>query len=507
MKMAFGDEQVRNMIAVGRTDHRSARVWCRAERSGPLLLRIQGTGFDRTVTLTISPDGARDNTAAATYPDDFPGEPSLQPTTRYRCDLRSATGDLVVGEASFDTTPARPEDTPSTFSVGLVSCHQPFSQAGIIPPDRLALLQQLPAWFSQNNVKLVLMVGDQVYGDEPGPYSLFNPAYAQSLGPSGDIRGWPEEDIRAAYHSRYRIFWQPMAWRKLMSSYSSYAILDDHEVFDDWGSLEPAEEDRRSRVAHAARLAYMDYQGSRQEAWDGSTPRSACDYQFRYGTVAGFTFDLRSERSRAKARVVSDAQLGRFQAFLDSNRDAEALMIVTSVPFVHIPEWVARKGAQYLPDVDFDDHWSAPHNLADRGKVVAALRRHLDRPETNGQKVVIVGGDVHIGAAFALRLVGSGRPIFQLTSSAVTNPVSDALARSLGALGPSLFDTFSRTSDNTVEIKLLEAAANRPQDNPFTGMNAGIVQFQRLGGRTNVRLKLLGADGAVVKEVFESALL
>jgi hypothetical protein len=38
-------------------------------------------------------------------------------------------------------------------------------------------------------------------------------------------------------------------------------------------------------------------------------------------------------------------------------------------------------------------------------------------------------------------------------------------------------------------------------------MNAGVVQFQRLGGRTNVRLKLLGADGGGVREVFESALL
>jgi alkaline phosphatase D len=505
--MAFGEEQVRNLIAVGRTDHRSARIWCRAERSGPLRLRIRGGGLDRTVTFTVPGDLARDNTAAATYPDDFPGEPALQPVTKYLCDLRSAEGDLVVGEAAFETAPSRPEEAPDNFSVGLLSCHQPFSQAGMIPPDRLNLLQALPDWFSRNNVKFVLMVGDQVYADEPGPFSLLNPVHARNVGPSGDIFTWPEDEIRAAYQERYRIFWESIPWRKLMAGGASYPILDDHEAFDDWGSLPPDEEERRSRVVHAARLAYMDYQGSRQEPWDGSTPRAAFDYQFRYGAVAGFTFDLRSERSLARARVVSDAQLGRFQAFLDANADAEALLIVTSVPLVHIPEWVARKGAQYLPDVDFLDHWSAAQNVADRGRVVAALRKHLERPEANGQKVVIVGGDVHIGAAFAMRIVGSGRPLFQLTSSAVTNPVSAALSRALGALGPSLFDTFSRTSDNTLEIKLLEAGSNRPASNPFTGMNAGIVQFQRLAGRTNVRLKLLGIDGAAVSEVFESALL
>jgi alkaline phosphatase D len=507
--MAFGDreEQAQNLIAVGRTDHRSARIWCRAERSGPLSLRIRGKGFDRTVTLTVSGEAERDNTACATYPDDFPGEPALEPLTRYRCDLRSAPGDLIVGEAAFETTPARPEDTPDSFSVGLVSCHQPFSQAGTIPPDRLTVLQQLPAWFSQHNVKLVLMMGDQVYADEPGPFSLLNPAHAARVGPSADIYGWSPDQLRAAYQERYRTFWYPIAWRKLLAFGASYPILDDHEVFDDWGSLEPTEEERRSRVAQAGRLAYMDYQGFRQEAWDGQSPRAALDYQFRYGTVAGFTFDLRSERSRAKARVISAEQLGRFQGFLDGNLDADVLLLVTSVPFVHIPEWVTRKGAQYLPDVDFADHWSAEQNLADRGRIIAALRRHLNRPQTNGQKVVIVGGDVHMGAAFAMRLVGSGRPIYQLTSSAITNPVSDGLKRALSALGPSLFDTFSRTADNTLEIKLLEPRWNRPGSNPFTGMNAGIVQFQRLGGRTNVRLKLLGSQGGAASEVFESALL
>jgi hypothetical protein len=242
-------------------------------------------------------------------------------------------------------------------------------------------------------------------------------------------------------------------------------------------------------------------------AWDGSTLPAAHDYQFRYGTVAAFVFDLRSERSRERGRVVSDEQLARFESFLARNEDAEALLLVTSVPFVHIPEWLARKGPQFAPGVDFTDHWSAPHNVADRSRIVALLRRHLEKPQMDNQKVVIAGGDVHVGGAFVLRLVGTGDPVFQLTSSAVSNPVNDPLARWLAGLGPALFDTFSRTADNTLEVKLLESRSGGPRANPFTGRNAGIIQFQRIGGKTNIKLRLLGATAAGVSEVFESALL
>jgi len=506
--MAFGEEKAENLIAVGRTDTRSARIWCRAERSGSFKLRIRGPrGFDRTVALAIPEAVEGDNTASATYPDDFPGEPALEPISAYRCDIRSEAGDVVVGEAAFETAPLGAADTPDSFSVGVISCHQPFLDQGTIPEERLAVLKGLPAWFSRHNVKFVMMMGDQVYGDEPGRFSLFNPAYAQTVGPSGDIFGWSPEQIRPAYQQRYRIFWSPIAWRKLMTLCPSHPILDDHEVYDDWGSLAGAEEERRARIVQGGRLAYMDYQGARESAWDGNTLPAAHDYQFRYGPVAAFVFDLRSERSREAGRVVSDAQLERFRTFLEQNEGAEALLLVTSVPFVHIPEWLARKGPQFAPGVDFADHWSAPQNLADRNRIVALLRRHLEKPAADGQKVVIAGGDVHVGGAFALRLVGTGRPIFQLTSSAVSNPVSDPVNRFMGGLGPALFDTFSRTADNTLDVKLLEARLGAPGSNPFTGMNAGIVQFQRVGGRFNVRLRLLGATEGGVKEVFESALL
>jgi hypothetical protein len=121
--------------------------------------------------------------------------------------------------------------------------------------------------------------------------------------------------------------------------------------------------------------------------------------------------------------------------------------------------------------------------------------------------VVIVGGDVHIGAAFALKLVNSGRPIYQLTSSAVSNPVSGWFRRTLGALGPSAVRHLHPHRGQQPRGEAARGGFGRPNTNPFTGMNAGLVQLQRIGGKTNVRFKLLGTDGTAVSEVFESALL
>ena len=515
--MAFGDSKASNLIAVGSTDARSVRLWCRTERAGRFRLHLRAAGpapaLDRTVTFDVP--GERDNTVGLAYPDGFPGEPPLAPLTRYLASIAADDGTIVVGEATFETAPLTPGDTPERFSIGVLSCHQPFdARSGLVREENLALLRQLPAAFQRYNTKFLMMLGDQMYADEPPPFSPFDPGYAARVGPGAgsDVFTWSAEEVRAALQERYRTFWEPIAWRKLMGMAATYSILDDHECFDDWGSLPAAEEARRQSFVRGARLAYMDYQGSKQGPWDGVDLAPAFDHEVRYGTVAGFVFDLRSERSRPRARVLSDQQLERFRAFLARSTDAHVLLLATSVPFVHIPEWVTRVGQAAFADVDFPDHWNAAHNLPDRARVLALLREHLDRPETARQKVLILGGDVHIGAAFVLRLVGGGRPIYQLTSSAVSNPLLGKVAklipeRLLTPQGPALFQSFSRTADGTLEIKLLEPRHGGPGQNPCADLNAGVIEVERRGDSSQLRLKLLGQGPTGAVEVFESALL
>ncbi len=511
--MAFGDSQVRNFVAVGSVGPRGVRVWARAERAGRFVLTVRrGLDAVAAVGFEIAAGNPRDNTIAVQFPEEFPGTPPLLPSTRYSFKVESAEGDLFVGAGDFETAPADAASTPARFSIGVLSCHQPFSSEGTVSPRNMRLLQALPAMYKRYDIKLLIAAGDQIYADAPDEFSLTAPFYVQSRWPGrGPIHTWSLQQVREAYQERYRICWNQDPWQKLLHGFPNYAILDDHEVFDDWGVKPEHEREPYRTVIEGARLAYLDYQGSRQLPWtDASTAPPALDYRFAYGSVAGFVFDLRSERRAGPpSQVISAAQLARFESFLADSRAAEVVLVVTSVPLVHIPEWLTSAG-QFLfgSNVDFPDHWSAAANREQRKAVLHVIDAHLQRLETRQQKLIILGGDVHVGAAFAMTTVGPNpRVFYQLTTSAVTNRVKDFEADA-GVIGPQFFEQDKKTADGLLNVRLLGAARDSPARNPIGGLNAGVIEMQRNGPQTNVRLKLLGyGDDLEVKEEYQSAWL
>jgi alkaline phosphatase D len=513
--MAFGDNQRLNFVSVGSVDHRSARLWFRAERPGPYRVEVTGPGGTPhgNVVVEVVGDNVRDNTATLVYPDVLGAAAApLAPLTRYGFRVKAVDGTVAVGEGRFETAPGSAAQTPQKFSIGVVSCHQPFNEAGEVSEDNMRLLSQIQPIYEAHDIKFLIAGGDQMYADTPGSTSLLSPHYISKRWPGrGDIGSWTPEQIRSAYQERYRICWDQVPWLKLLNSWPNYAICDDHEVFDDWGS-EPAHQNSAfQKVIGGARLAYMDYQGSRQLAWSGNgagPAPAACDYTFNYGTVAAYVFDLRSERRPPpQGQVISEAQLERFKAFLSRSGDAQVLLLVTSVPLIHLPEWVTAAGQWIFgTKVDFPDHWSAPQNRPQRDLILTALRDHLGAHPK--QRCIVLGGDVHVGAAFELHFVGGKKPyFFELTTSALTNRQKQFDA-DISTLGPTAFGLNPRMANGSVDVRLLRAASGSPGRNPLGGLNAGIVQFQRNGDVTNVRLKLLGyGPDRVAREEFVSGWL
>jgi alkaline phosphatase D len=509
--MPFG-QTVSNLVSVGTVDHHSARIWARASRPGDYVLTINGGPTAVGGSFTIEPSNPLDNTIVVVYPNDFPGAPPLQPLHRYTFKIVSREGDVFVGAGQFETAPADEASTPSRFSFGVVSCHQPFSSEGELAERNMRLLEGLPKAFAGYDIKFLLAAGDQIYADAPGQFSLTNPHYLKSRWPDrGQLPEWTPEQIRALYQERYRICWNQSPWLKLLSAFPNYGILDDHEVFDDWGSKGEHATAPYQKVIGAARRAYMDYQGSRQLSWNATASlRDAFDYDFRYGTVAGFVFDLRSERAVGPpAQVISAGQLERFRQFLERNVSAQVVLVVTSVPLVHLPEWITAAGvAIFGTNVDFPDHWSAPANREQRLQILSVMRAHLEKPQTAHQKLVVIGGDVHVGAAFSMTFVGPHPKVFyELTTSAVSNRVKP-LEADISVLGPAAFAASPRTAGGTLEVRLLPAAAGSLARNPIGGLNAAVVEAQRNGSATQVRFKLLGyGDDLRVNEQFQSGWL
>jgi hypothetical protein len=101
-----------------------------------------------------------------------------------------------------------------------------------------------------------------------------------------------------------------------------------------------------------------------------------------------------------------------------------------------------------------------------------------------------------------LHFVGGAKPyFFELTTSALSNR-QKSFDADISVMGPQAFGITNRMANGTLDVRLLRAAQGAPERNPIGGLNAGIVQFQRNGDKTNVRLKLIGygADRKVREE-------
>ncbi|GAB4539608.1 MAG: hypothetical protein Tsb0020_53240 [Haliangiales bacterium] len=519
-----GPQQIRRAVAVGATDHRSVRIWCRAGRPGRYRLairhqqRVVGGGV-----FEIPEDSRSDYTCSVRYPDDLrrrganaSGDaPDLAPLTLYtfRVTAAETEGD-VVGAGRFETYPARPQDTPARFSVGVMSCHQPFDHNGRLSAARMRLLSALPGALD-SRVKFLIAAGDQMYADGPGGESIFEPPDSDAgLIDIEHLLRCDWDTIRAAYQDRYRAFWQPIPWRKLLSSYPIYPMLDDHEIVDAAGSRPEHQQPAWQKLFGAARAAFMDYQGALLRPWPAPELPPHFGHHFDYGHTGVFVFDARSERraglTSRDSQAISETQHRAFGDFLRARRDARVLLIVTSVPLIHLPEWLTNLGDTITgPRVAFLDHWSLDRFQPDRDRILDAVRAQL--AATGGrQKIVFVGGDVHVGTGFVLTWRDQHKhQFYQFTSSPLTQALRNWETEP-SRWGPELLEQTGRTYDDTLGVRLLRPSVATPgAPNPIDEQNFGLIDIETRGQNTHLRFRFLGYDPArgQTKELFSTGLL
>jgi len=152
------------------------------------------------------------------------------------------------------------------------------------------------------------------------------------------------------------------------------------------------------------------------------------------GSTAVFVFDTRSVRNyEASANpLISDQQFEDFREFLNriaDNGQVTDVITLTTVPFVNLRTWVEELMTR-VPDLineailqgirdDVRDGWASPNNFSTFQAVIreisAFMRRRTDVQVWN------VSGDIHVANAFMIVPEGLNRPIFQITTSALTN--------------------------------------------------------------------------------------
>lgn len=476
--MPFQIEPMTDAVAVGLVRPRSVRIWIRSEQPGLISVQWWSAGQAAEAQIEIQGENERNNTFSVELPLKDANQEPLIPLTRYEFRVIHQAHGHMLGEGSFETPPPTAETTPSSFSIGLISCNLPFDKTGAVRTESIQMLCAALKCLRAHDVKFVLTVGDQLYSDFPRPLSLFDPAYFRTVAPTGRTRlqDCTAQEVRRLYQQRYRTFFALPEWQRLHAEFPCYPILDDHDVVDNWGSSPDHQTGEWHEVGVGARSAYADYQAARVIDTGQDLPDSF-HYSFEYGCTATFVTDIRSGRTAGpSARMLSDRQLSDFQEFLQRHKDKRVLFIVFSVPIVHLPTKLARFLDRLIPSVrEFADRWSTMGHVRDRDRILRMIYRH--QQQNPRQQIVFLSGDIHVGCVHKIRWDAATTPLYQFISSPITN-ANDAWIRQLSQMMIRLNRRIRTTEPElSGKVQVINGVGEHTR-NPFAYLNVGIVDIK-----------------------------
>ncbi len=333
-----------------------------------------------------------------------------------------------------------------------------------IGTDSLAALADQLARGDRNPVHGLVLLGDQVYADQPDPRTT-EAMHERRGGPPAD--GRPEVASFEEYTWLYQEAWSMPSIRWLLASVPSVMIFDDHDIIDDWNTSDSWRREMEATSWWQGRIqgglmAYWIYQHignvGRTEPQDaelldavrseGEAPLRAFAQRADRGTPddVGHRWSYCCDLGRSRL-VMIDSRNGRILEedrrsmlgaaeweWLDQQLtgDVDHLFVATSVPWllpraVHdLETWndalvggawgrlAVRPAEAVRRQIDLE-HWSAFgrsfQDLADMIREVARGDRGTP-PET----VTVLSGDVHFGYVAEAAFDGTSR-VRQVVSS------------------------------------------------------------------------------------------
>jgi alkaline phosphatase D len=390
-------------------------------------------------------------------------------------------------QLSFRTWPEYPREV----SFGIWSCHMPFDGDSV---KNLHMWDALHREMTDARASFSLGMGDQAYVDGD---------------PRIDIWRWlrkikrhnpSDEDMVSWYRDIYRGYWGMPQVRRVLRSFPSYMIWDDHEIKDGWGSYTRDElsneldryfewEDRKANLAlanrmfAAAKLVYGEYEHSHNP----KTPAGQFDYEFRCGPCAFFVLDGRGHRDyegSAGQRILGTAQLARFEDWLSRARKAEIAFVISPVPTVHASSFIVNHADIALLGLadDLRDEWEHKSNWVERNRLLEAA---FGWSEETGKRLVFLSGDVHVSAAFKLahRRFQKAR-VFQLTSSGITYATAPPGLKLAVSEAGSLADASAVKDKDRYHFRLIQPV--------FSGNNFGMIHVRPGEGESTLAYDLFG---------------
>jgi len=312
------------------------------------------------------------------------------------------------------------------------SCHQPYRTFAFRPKVN-KICEDALGWYSEQvemfQPSLIWGMGDTAYSDGVPSTDFVDSFFYSPKEWHKDPLGRAE--LREHYRRMYLYHWSFSSFQQVARNFAHMLLWDDHEIRDGWGSHDSdfSTENRRIMFAIGRSVAseFVFPTGPRLKT------RYESDAQMAVAIppFALFGFDTRSSRNYVEHVVISDEQKTSFEEFLLGtvvpNPQIKHLILSTSLPLVYLRESLEIVGSRAKTSItdDIRDSWASPNNQRTMEWLfsrVSGLQKL--RPDIN---CINLGGDIHIANAFKLKPAGFTNPLFQVTSSALTNRTHVAL--------------------------------------------------------------------------------
>eukprot|EP00301_Raphidiophrys_heterophryoidea_P005515 c12305_g1_i1.p1 GENE.c12305_g1_i1~~c12305_g1_i1.p1 ORF type:complete len:529 (-),score=122.64 c12305_g1_i1:185-1771(-) len=378
---------------------------------------------------------------------------SLAPDTLYKINL-SFGAETLNGCGTVRTFAERRAQGGRQSRIGVVSCNKIYVSKR---PARKDVWEKLAGETRAGKLDVVLHLGDQVYSDNDY-YKVMNglESLDQMLKEAKDagednkfgramklLEGKTRAEfdaygpqIEECFREIYRETWSWPPTAAVLANVSNVMMVDDHEIRDDWGQ-NPEDYDKNSSVYFVAEAGYrvtLEYQNSLMSA---VLPVAETKDHFVIpdlvpscaSKVGVLAIDTRGKAFRQPTFPYTDksepypflgtAQWNDVSSALAANgslENVDVLVLACGIPIAWLGEHLTNKVAKKIND--FEGMFSATRNIKELERLLTELLAWKERKA--GRRMVMIGGDVHLGAITHLY---HNHKLFceQLTSSAIAN--------------------------------------------------------------------------------------
>jgi cholesterol oxidase len=259
---------------------------------------------------------------------------------------------------------------------------------------------------SKDGPQFALLIGDQIYVDATA--GVFEPTVVSGTAVSADP---------ADYDRAYQLNWRLPPFRRTVAHIPVLAMLDDHEVSNDWQPLAPGP----SAAECTALEAYRRYQQvlNPPRSFSQHSPRSVAVFP------SGVGFWVLDTRTQRQARQVS--QGGPFCAVESAHIVPEQALHDLCAALKAAPSGQVKfivSPSPILPPEAFDTAAPEERLRSDTWAGYPASTSMLLRfiRDKNIRRVVFLAGDAHLSSVCTFEFVGGANRVVSVVSSGLYTP-------------------------------------------------------------------------------------